>query len=686
MNSTATLTRDGRSTFSSVAATTITAQNLIGSIAGAAHTAGTGLSGSSYNGSVARTWTLDAAYARGLFSALYPALYTSGVFSITTASATTPGVLSAANWSTFNSKEPAISAGSSGQFYGWDKTWRTPTVTLYATAPLMYDPTNGTFSMDRADEATDGFLYHDDFAAFDAKEPAISTGTAGYWWRADKTWQPWPSYESPLTFSAPLSRSVNTISIPAASASANGHLTSTDWTTFNGKEPAISNPSDTSKYWRGDKTFQDLASAVRVLISVPGGVVPLSYNSSTGVLTMPSATTLTNGYLTATDWTTFNNKLGGGGVQGDLYYASGTGAWTLLNKNATATRYLSNTGTDNNPAWAQVNLSNGATGTLPPANGGTGQTSSFTAGAIPYGGGTNLTFDAANLFWDATNKRLGIGTNAPAVPLEFVSEAGGGHMISRGAGAYPTQFLAYKSKGTRSSPSAHSNDDSIFCFFVVPYDGSGFTSGASGSLTYYADGNHGGGNIGTGIKFEVTPQYAIGRITGLQVTSSGYLYSVPSYDNDAGDGSEVSLYINSSGAIAPSWSSGEVKTGVIDAPATATATVLDLRPVEFTRIKSGKREIGLIAEEVDQIAPQFVAYRSKTKTLDDGTTKSVRVPLTVKYDKLVVPMLDRIQRQNKQINRLQTRCDDLQSSCTALAIENNKLTKRIKAIEAKLGM
>jgi len=39
-----------------------------------------------------------------------------------------------------------------------------------------------------------------------------------------------------------------------------------------------------------------------------------------------------------------------------------------LAKNTTATRYLSNTGASNNPAWAQIDLSNGVTGSLPNAN------------------------------------------------------------------------------------------------------------------------------------------------------------------------------------------------------------------------------------------------------------------------------------------------------------------------------
>lgn len=55
-------------------------------------------------------------------------------------------------------------------------------------------------------------------------------------------------------------------------------------------------------------------------------------------------------------------------AQGDIFYASATDTVTVLNKNTTATRYLANTGTNNNPAWNQVNVANGVTGDLPFAN------------------------------------------------------------------------------------------------------------------------------------------------------------------------------------------------------------------------------------------------------------------------------------------------------------------------------
>ncbi len=65
-------------------------------------------------------------------------------------------------------------------------------------------------------------------------------------------------------------------------------------------------------------------------------------------------------------------------TQGDILYSSASNTLSKLAKSSTATRYLANTGTSNNPAWDQVNLSNGVTGILPNANGGSGVSSSKT--------------------------------------------------------------------------------------------------------------------------------------------------------------------------------------------------------------------------------------------------------------------------------------------------------------------
>jgi hypothetical protein len=45
------------------------------------------------------------------------------------------------------------------------------------------------------------------------------------------------------------------------------------------------------------------------------------------------------------------------------------------------------------------------------------------SGAIQFSNGSAFASDAANLFWDDTNNRLGVGTNAPSVPFEVLGNA-----------------------------------------------------------------------------------------------------------------------------------------------------------------------------------------------------------------------------------------------------------------------
>ena len=89
-------------------------------------------------------------------------------------------------------------------------------------------------------------------------------------------------------------------------------------------------------------------------------------------------------------------------AQGDLLYASAANTLARLAKNTTASRYLSNSGTSNNPAWAQIDLSNGVTGTLGTTNGGTGLTS-FTANGVVYASSTSALTTGSGLKYDGTN-------------------------------------------------------------------------------------------------------------------------------------------------------------------------------------------------------------------------------------------------------------------------------------------
>jgi len=109
--------------------------------------------------------------------------------------------------------------------------------------------------------------------------------------------------------------------------------------------------------------------------------------------TYPSTASSAGTFIRSTG-TNYNNStliLPNSASQGDVIYSNAANTWTGLVKNTTATRYLANTGSSNNPNWDQINLSNGVTNTLSVGNGGTSTASTPTNGQILIGNGTNYT-------------------------------------------------------------------------------------------------------------------------------------------------------------------------------------------------------------------------------------------------------------------------------------------------------
>ena len=112
-------------------------------------------------------------------------------------------------------------------------------------------------------------------------------------------------YENPLSFSSPLSRVTNTISIPVATTSANGYLNSTDWNTFNNKQTLITASNTINKYWNGYKAFvtlntdsitegssnkfyTDAKVRTAFALTVTNNSGASTYNSTTGILNVPT--------------------------------------------------------------------------------------------------------------------------------------------------------------------------------------------------------------------------------------------------------------------------------------------------------------------------------------------------------------------------------------------------------------
>lgn len=128
-----------------------------------------------------------------------------------------------------------------------------------------------------------------------------SLGSPGYVY-----WYSKPQIDSifalhPATISAttPLFYNSGTgaFTIQQANTSQSGFLSSTDWNIFNNKQNALGftpyNATNPSNY---------------ISLSALSATSPLSYNSATGVFSISQATTSTNGWLSATNWNTFNGK------------------------------------------------------------------------------------------------------------------------------------------------------------------------------------------------------------------------------------------------------------------------------------------------------------------------------------------------------------------------------------------
>ena len=186
---------------------------------------------------------------------------------------------------------------------------------------------------------------------------------------------------------------------------------------------------------------------------------------------------------------------------GDILYASGSNTPARLAKDANATRVLTNTGTSNVPAWAQVTLTSGVTGPLPVANGGTGITSL----------GSNVaTF---------------LGTPSSAnLRSALTDETGTGGAVFATSPTLVTPALGTPASGTLTNctglPTAGIVDDAVtLAKMASGTDGTIITFDASGNPTAVGPGNDGQVLTSTGAgsppAFEALP--ASGVSVGLAI-------------------------------------------------------------------------------------------------------------------------------------------------------------------------
>ena len=137
-------------------------------------------------------------------------------------------------------------------------------------------------------------------------------------------------------------------------------------------------------------------------------------------------------------------------AQGDILYATSMTELARLGKDTNDSRVLTNTGTNDNPAWAQVTLTTGVTGSLPVANGGTAATSAgiaafnsitgYSAAGATGTTSTNLVFSTSpTLVAPALGTPAsGVLTNATGLPVGGLANGTDGQLITWGTDAVAT--------------------------------------------------------------------------------------------------------------------------------------------------------------------------------------------------------------------------------------------------------
>ena len=542
-----------------------------------------------------------------------------------------------------------ITAGASGTFLrsagaGYAPTWATADVTIGSTVIDLGSSTTSLAGLNiLAATGTSHWTLPVGTTAQRPASPAI--GMVRY----NSTQSTFEGYSSGAWSSLGGVKSVDALTYIIAETSAGASNGDLDFYAENSAGTAAqqvgqwnrSNLKDYTGTLVGTQTTQNVFNTVATTVNAFGAATTLSIGASTGNTTVNNNLTITgnltvNGTTTTVNSTTLsvddlNIVLADGAASAAA--ANGAGL-TVAGANATL---LYGSASDN---WT-FNKSLSVTGTITSSSnasvGGTlGVTGASTLAALSATTGSfSSTLSSTGDFSVATNKftvASASGNTAVAGTLAVT----GATTLSSTLGVTGATTLAGLSATTGSFSSTLAVTGTSTFTGAITANG-----GVTGNLT----GNVTGNVSGTAKNLTGADAYTNGtdgwwRSNG-QAGWYSATYSVGIYATQAG---WVQTY-NSAGILANAFqqvSDARLKNNIIDSKY-GLAEVLQLRSVEYDKQSDGKHDVGLIAQEVESIIPEFV-FTSET----DGMK-------SINYAQMVSVLVKAVQELSAEVNVLKAK-------------------------------
>lgn len=164
------------------------------------------------------------------------------------------------------------------------------------------------------------------------------------------------------------------------------------------------------------------------------------------------------------------------------------------------------------------------------------QASAFTTGSITFADANGyLSQSNASLFWDNTNKRLGVGTALPQHALHVVTPTvtGNGYLLVDGYGANAVGVRIRGAGGTSSVPTAIASGTVFAEFTANGYGTSQFATNETGSIAFIAAETFTDTANGTHLALYSTPTGSVTEAERLRVHASGRILINTATDDGA---------------------------------------------------------------------------------------------------------------------------------------------------------